>query len=118
MLINAIFRFVLNLLYSKKKIKIKLKKILFYISTLTVINAFGWSIMLYGILFSDQLDINFALFAAMVTFTLVANSIYILAAYPWINYLFSTLSFIPLILFTISYSHKNNDPQFYLIDIR
>ena len=113
MLINAIFRFTLNFLYSKKKVKIKLKKILFYISTATVINAFGWSIILFGILFSNQLDINFALFAAIVSLTLVANSIYILAAYPWINYLFSALSFMPLILFSILYGYKNHDPQFY-----
>lgn len=113
LLIIAIIRFSLNFLYSKKKIKVKLKKMVNLISTFTIINAFGWSIMLTGILFSKPLDVHFVLFAAIVTFTLVANSIFILAAYPWINYLFSTLSFIPLITFTFSYGNETKDQNFY-----
>jgi signal transduction histidine kinase len=113
LLINAILRFSLNFLYTKKKLKVKLRKMIFFISTFTIINAFGWSIILTGILFSKPLDVHFVLFAGIVTFTLVANSIFILAAYPWINYLFSTLSFIPLIAFTFSYGNETKDQNFY-----
>lgn len=113
MFFNAFFRFSLNLFYSKKKIRIRLKRMIHIIAIFTILNAFGWSIILYGILFSNPIDIHLSLFAAIVTLTLVANSIFILAAIPWINFLFSTLSFIPLIHFTIYYGDKNNDPQFY-----
>lgn len=113
MFINAIVRFSINVLYHQKKIKLKLKNIIKYIASLTVLNAFGWSAMLSCILFAPTLDVHFAILASLISFSLVANSVYILAAYPWINFTFSFCSLAPLVIFTILYGHQNNEPKFY-----
>jgi signal transduction histidine kinase len=113
--INALIRLFFLDKFSKKKIK--LKKALISVKVLSSANAIGWMFLLSLVLFAEQKDIIGIIFTSFISFTLVANSIYVLSSYLWLINIYSILSLLPMILFTLTYNLSNHGNQIKIFSI-
>lgn len=96
LMINSIIRYIGLKLYNKKVLK--LKQVFIQNKVQIVFNSIGWMTLLFLVYFAEKPDQIGAILTTFVSFTLIANSIYVLSSVLWTNILFVTLSIFPSIL--------------------
>jgi len=102
LLINTIFRLYFIYRYKQKKILTRnmLKIALFQSFT----NGIFWMVLVSLILFAKSYDVIGIILTSFVSFTLIANSIYILSTYLWLITCYAFFCLLPILIFTLKFN--------------